>query len=259
MQKLGILVIGASAFALASTAANADGYQPVAIKAVAPCCDGWTGFYIGTHGGYGWKKNDFSEFLGTIGGTQFFVGGIDSEGWLLGGQAGYNWQKGALVGGLELDFSASDIDGSSSTVLPLGAGSTDTITRADDVRWLGSARARLGVTPGGCCSNFLLYGTGGLAWERFDRTATSARVSATLTQTIVSTTPDDRFGWVLGVGGEAKLGGSGWLGRIEYLHYEFGTSETTTTVTSTIPTNNSAESDDNQTIEVIRTGLSYKF
>ena len=36
-----------------------------------------------------------------------------------------------------------------------------------------------------------------------------------------------RFGWVAGVGGEMRLFNSNWLGRLEYLHYDFGRSDTT--------------------------------
>src|SRR5262245_23217108 len=71
--------------------------------------------------------------------------------------------------------------------------------------------------------------------------------------------PNDRFGWVVGVGREAKLGGTGWVGRVEYLHYEFGTSESTNVVTTTTPGGSSAEKADNQTINVIRAGLWCRF
>jgi outer membrane immunogenic protein len=56
---------------------------------------------------------------------------------------------------------------------------------------------------------------------------------------------------------KAKLGG-GWIGRIEYLRYQFGTSLTTTTVTQNAP-GSFAESASDQKIDVLRAGLSYKF
>ena len=71
----------------------------------------WTGFYLGVHGGYGWKSNDFSFDEGAAG----RLGGIDSRGWLAGGHAGYNWQYGRAVAGLEADFSLTGIKGSSTT------------------------------------------------------------------------------------------------------------------------------------------------
>jgi hypothetical protein len=271
MNKVHASLLGVGtglALALATTSASADGYPRGSIKDAAPCCDTWKGFYLGIHGGYGWKDNDFAEFVGTNqpGGTQVFVGGIDSKGWLFGAHAGYNWQYGAVVGGLELDLSSTSIDGTSAPAVVTSPGVVEINTRADDVQWLGSARARLGYAPqrgSGCCGgNFLLYATGGLAWERFERTNTSVTTLAQQQIMITSTSvaPHDRFGWVIGAGAEAKLGGSKWVGRIEYLHYEFGTSETVNsqTIVGAAGTNFS-EKADNQTIDVIRAGLSYKF
>jgi outer membrane immunogenic protein len=256
------------ALALATTAASADGYPRGSIKDPVPCCDTWQGFYLGIHGGYGWKENDFAEFVGTNfpSLSQVYVGGIDSKGWLFGAQAGYNWQYGALVGGLELDISSTSIDGTSAPAGVTQQGVVETHTRADDVQWLGSARARLGFAPqrgSGCCGgNVLLYATGGLAWERFERTNSNVTTinPPGFTITSGSVVPNDRFGWVAGLGAEAKVGGSNWVGRIEYLHYEFGTSETVNfqTITGAAGTN-FRERADNQTIEVIRAGLSYKF
>lgn len=243
-----------------TTAMAAD--MPAKGPAVAPApiaFNDWSGFYVGIHGGYGWKSDDFHEFLGTIGGTQFFAGGIDSKGWVVGGHVGYNWQRGWFVGGLELDMSATGIDGTSTPViLNFGGGVTQTVTREDDVKWLGSARARLGWAPQTAWP-FWLYATGGLAWERFDRTNNTFTVAPGVTQTVTTKSPNDRFGWVIGAGAEAKLWASNWLIRLEYLHYEFGSSDTVTTVVSSVPGGNFAESNGNQTIDVVRGGLSYKF
>jgi outer membrane immunogenic protein len=258
------LLLGASAaaaLALSTVAASADGYRRGSVKD-APCCDSWSGFYVGIHGGYGWKDNDFAEVISVT--PLQTIGGIDSDGWVLGFQAGHNWQRGPIVGGLEIDFSSSSISGTSAPVIRnLGGGVTITDTVGDDVKWLGTARARLGyaIGGGGCCSNFLIYGTGGLAWERVDRVETTITVVPGTTQTVITRDPRDWFGWVVGVGAEAKLAGTGWVGRIEYLHYDFGELEPTTTVI-TVPAgagNNFSDSSGRQTIEVIRAGLSYKF
>ncbi len=37
-----------------------------------------------------------------------------------------------------------------------------------------------------------------------------------------TSTPTWRFGWVAGIGGEARVFDSNWLARLEYLHYDFG-------------------------------------
>ena len=64
----------------------------------------WSGLYIGVHAGYGWTDLDW-----TAGGTTVNDSGA---GWLGGGQVGYNWQRGALVFGVEADISSSGMDGS---------------------------------------------------------------------------------------------------------------------------------------------------
>jgi opacity protein-like surface antigen len=261
--KASLLALSATVgCALVATAASADGYHRGSVKDAPPCCDSWSGFYLGLHAGYGWKDNDFAEVISVA--PLLTIGGIDSRGWLFGGQAGYNWQRGFVVGGLEIDFSKSNIRGSSTPLVRnLGGGVTITDIEGDDVQYLGSARARLGFTGGGwgggCCSNFLLYATGGLAWERVDRIDTTVLTAPGVTQRVVTRDPRDWFGWVAGVGAEAKLGSSNWIGRIEYLHYDFGTVEQTTSVTTNVANQNFSDSGGKQTIEVLRAAISYKF
>src|SRR3989442_4188532 len=73
------------------------------------------------------------------------IDGIESKGSVWGGQAGYNWQSGPVVAILELDFSISNITGISipSTI----HNASETVTVADDVKYLGSAQTRLGYSP----------------------------------------------------------------------------------------------------------------
>ncbi len=210
----------------------------------------WAGFYLGAHGGYGWKENDFSVNAF----SNAFIGGIKSAGWLGGGQAGYNWQYAKVVAGLEIDGSATGIQGTS---LPVTSGGT-TGTLSDNVKYLGTARGRLGWTPAG---DWLLYGTGGLAWERANRSLVEVTPGGQANiNTVVSETPRDHFGWVAGVGVETMIRNSNWIARLEYLHYDFGTVESAEVQTSTDPASQSfAERGGHQTIEAVRAGLSYKF
>jgi opacity protein-like surface antigen len=210
----------------------------------------WAGFYIGGHGGYGWKENDFSKNFFLDG----FVGGIKSTGWLAGGQAGYNWQYASVVGGVEIDGSATGIKGSSAPV----TATTLTETQSDNVKYLGTVRGRLGWTP---ASTWLLYGTGGLAWERVNRSIRDfSDFGAGNIQVGTSDTPRDHFGWVAGVGVESFIGSPNWIGRLEYLHYDFGTVESADAIVSNSPGLASrAERGGRQTIDTVRAGVSYKF
>jgi opacity protein-like surface antigen len=209
----------------------------------------WAGFYLGAHAGYGWKDNDFStNFI-----NDAFIGGISSRGWLGGGQAGYNWQYASAVAGLELDGSATGIKGST----PAVTSGIRTLTLSDDVKYLGTARGRLGWTPAG---NWLLYGTGGLAWERVHRSILRVSTVPAATSTLANDEPRDHFGWVAGAGVESFIGSSNWVARLEYLHYDFGTVESTNITTSNVPgTPSTTDRGGRQTIETVRAGLSYKF
>lgn len=90
-------------------------------------------------------------------------GPANSSGWLAGAVAGYNWQKGRMVVGIEGDASWTSLKSETTGtfvdpsapnfVFPSG----DTFARID---WYGTVRARVGLVVG----SFLVYGTGGLAY-----------------------------------------------------------------------------------------------
>ena len=71
----------------------------------------------------------------------------------------------------------------------------------------------------------------------------------------------DQIGWVAGAGVETFIGSSNWIARLEYLHYDFGNIDPTTSVSWTAPAPAFASSDHggHQTIETVRAGASYKF
>ena len=217
----------------------------------------WAGFYLGAHGGYAWKDNDFTQVVNFFDLAQ--VGGIKSRGWVAGGHTGYNWQYGRVVTGLEVDFSLSGLKGNSATVVGGNgfAGFTETHLLSDRVKYLASARVRLGWLP---TDNVLLYATGGPAWERLERTGATLSAQAGLSMTETTRTPFDHFGGVVGAGAEWTPWGPNWIGRLEYLHYDFGKVQDTVTRTSTVPGIASySEKRGRQTIEVVRAGISYKF
>jgi opacity protein-like surface antigen len=246
-----IFLASCSWLLLTVAASAADVPFPIA-KAPPALASSWAGFYLGLHGGYGWRDSDFLEVVSV---TPFSsVNGIKSRGGLFGAQAGYNWQFGRAVTGLEFDFSGTDIRGSNFGIIPLANGIVITEMRDDRVKYLGTARGRVGWLP---TDTVLLYGTAGLAWERYERTNS---VFSTTGSSNSSRTPFDRFGWVAGAGVEAMLFGPHWIGRIEYLHYDFGRAESALAETIVGPGGFSiVGTGGNQTIDVVRAGLSYKF
>ena len=213
----------------------------------------WSGFYIGGHAGYGWGRDPFTDPNEGADGT-ITITGINSNGFVGGIQAGVNRQMGAWVGGLEFDFSESGINGSTSATVPLtgGATGTDTLTESDNFELLGSARARVGYVA---WPDVLIYGTGGLAWTRIAQgtAETTVVTSGGTSSASLSTNVNWELGWVAGLGVEARLWNSNWLGRLEYLHYDFGDSG------SSFDDSGVTFSSGHLTTDVVRAGLSYKF
>jgi opacity protein-like surface antigen len=216
----------------------------------------WSGYYLGGHAGYGWGRDPISDSV--FGGKASLpLSDVNSRGLVGGFQAGANWQMASWVSGLEIDLSATGIKGSTTGVATDGSG-TETVT--DRFKLLGSARARLGfLFP---WPNVLLYGTGGLAWTRLEvddvRNSTAGGANG-------DTFPLWKFGWVAGVGGEARLGDSNWLLRLEYLHYDFGNSGNDATAFNIVPlvgptqSSGTSRTTGHLTADVVRTGLSFKF
>jgi outer membrane immunogenic protein len=213
---------GIGVLASIAAATGAASAADMAVKApprvpVAPVyLSDWAGFYIGINGGGGWGHTTFDgspELNATTSGGVF------------GGHAGYNWQYGSVVAGLEADFDGADVR---KTVLGVEQKTNE----------LASARARVGYV---ILPNLLAYGTAGAGWGHF-----------TLTDTFGSgaSSAIDQFGWVAGAGLEYKLIDHVLL-RAEYLHYDFAKTGI----------GNPATGFDNvkETVDVVRGGLSYKF
>jgi opacity protein-like surface antigen len=102
-----------------------------------------------------------------------------------------------------------------------------------------------------------------LAWTRFVQN--SNQTSAVFDpfappangQVLTTSTPTWQFGWVAGLGAEARLFDTNWLARLEYLHYDFG--NTGSAFASDFHGVVSSLSGGDLTVDVVRAGLSYKF
>jgi len=99
MRRLGLALLASTAFVGAAAAADIQAARPVykaPVLAPVPVYN-WTGFYVGVNAGYSWGQQDNS-----ISGTA--VGTNKVNGFIGGGQIGYNWQVNQIVFGLEADF-----------------------------------------------------------------------------------------------------------------------------------------------------------
>ena len=211
---------------------------PPAYRAVA----NWGGFYIGGNVGVGLAR-DRSTF--SVGGVPFATADTAVFGAVAGGQAGYNWQSGALVLGAEADFDWSNPKGSISAQCAI-CGPVTNASLEHDVDWFGTARARIGYAADG----WLAYATGGYAFGRvaLKGTATGGGVNASLTQ---NATPS---GWTIGGGAELALSPN-WSARLEYLYVDLGTVNNTIVVTGAPSLTDSARIQMN----VVRAGVNYRF
>ena len=177
----------------ATSAVAADlprGMPPTKAPAYVPVAGyTWTGFYAGINGGYGFGGSNWSAF-----GTD-----TDVSGGLVGITAGYNWQAGNLVFGLEGDMDWSNIRGSFvSAACPTGCETKN--------NWLGTFRGRLGYAV----DRVMPYVTGGLAVG--DVHATQAGIGSV---------SDTNAGWTIGGGIEAVIAPN-WTAKLEYLYVDLG-------------------------------------
>jgi outer membrane immunogenic protein len=103
MSALAVLTV-----ADAVNAADLARRQQMPVKALvyAPVYN-WSGFYVGINSGGAWGTSNWSNPLGSS--------SFNAKGGLIGGTAGYNWQMGRAMFGLEGDIDWSGIKGSGPT------------------------------------------------------------------------------------------------------------------------------------------------
>jgi outer membrane immunogenic protein len=147
----------------------------------------WRGAYAGLHAGYGWSG--------------------DANGFVGGGQVGYNWQSQQFVYGIEADISLSNIGVDETVVTPFG------VARASaEIDWLATIRGRAGVLVQ---PRLLVYGTAGLAIV-----SASGKASASVPglPTISVSDRETETGFVYGLGVESKWTDTTSV-RVEYLGF----------------------------------------
>jgi outer membrane immunogenic protein len=187
--------------------------------AMAPAYN-WSGFYLGINGGGGWGHSNWDTSSDRVG----------LSGGLVGGTAGYNWQLGNAVLGIEGDIDWANLKGTnSSTLCPAGCSTSDS--------WLSTVRGRAGYAFGGV----LPYLTGGLAVGDI-RAATPGFAGASNTSA----------GWTAGGGIEFALPGN-WSAKAEYLYVDLGRFNCGVNCNG-LPSDNVSMHDN-----VVRAGVNYRF
>jgi len=267
----------------------------------------WTGWYVGVNAGasFGTADTDFhgapifavntllpSPVTDHITSAFAFSDQAQPNGFMGGGQIGYNWQYSPLiVVGVEADFQGA-LEKDTSNLGPQNVNFTSvaavcgtsthpctaTLSHTTQIDWFGTVRARIGYVWGN--GNVMSYLTGGLAYGEvkingtnaisgpFDSSLADGTISATATfsQSHVNT------GWVVGYGTEGVIdfwGARNWTWKIEGLWMDLGSLDATgpssiscitcVIVAGTTFTGGQVSTHTHFTDGVLRGGLNYKF
>jgi outer membrane immunogenic protein len=225
MDKKILMLAVAGSFAVVGAAAHA---QPVAGAA------NWSGLYIGANGGWNWNSTQsrssvtVNQLTGvdagagpvTVPATTFPSGrfGHANDGFMGGGQVGYNLQAGGFVFGAEGDFDGlSNSHGQTNFYsLPatgLTTGSTVSVRTETNPDWVATLRGRAGFA----LDRMLIYGTGGVAWAEMHNRA-SFTYTPSVTAAVTTANPGATFGPYSNGGGDDGVR-TGWTagGGVEFL------------------------------------------
>ena len=136
-----------------------------------------------------------------------------------------------------------------------GVGVAPTASFDQHIQWFVTLRPRVGmlVTP-----SALLYVTGGLAVAGIETDGVISGLTGAGVPVSAAWSHDStKWGWVIGAGLEARLGGN-WTGKIEGLYMDYGSvSGSTSLLTSAPPLR--FDYDSKITDVVLRAGVNYHF
>jgi outer membrane immunogenic protein len=194
----------------------------------------WSGPYVGVQGGYGWQSNNDIDEITTATGVLINQIPRDDKGYFGGLHAGYNFANGSFVYGIESDLEYSGIESDGFD------GLGNHLDKSID--WLGSLRARAGVTV----DRALLYVTGGLAAGLVDMEAREDGVTSISESELA-------FGWTAGAGVEFAITDS-LSANVEYRYTDLADTENTGTIF-----NGGFTYEHENRFQAVRAGLSWHF
>lgn len=205
----------------------------------------WNGFYVGAHIGGTWGTTESeinSIALGPIalGGFTLPVSSHAFNGFIGGGQIGYNWQSGIVVFGVEAELSGTSAKGTAPCLLVLSC--------KTDQDWVGTAAARLGLADG----HNLFYVKGGAAWSQNTYSA-DLNVLVGLHTEVKET----RTGWLVGAGIERAIANTGLSAKLEYNYVDYGSKDFHFPLAIGVPVDVGTNIREYQ--HVVKVGFNYKF
>jgi outer membrane immunogenic protein len=239
MKKVLFGAIGLAALAAPAYAADLPQRPPPApAPVVVPYIYDWTGFYIGANGGYGSNRACWGAFV--VDGATFNTEGCNSKsGGIFGGQAGYRWQIGGAVFGLELQGDWANLRASIPSIAFPGGFDYSKVTS------VGLFTGQIGYAWGPA----LLYVKGGGAWANNNFTVVNA---AGLGFINVSS---NRVGGSVGVGFEYGFTPN-WSVGVEYDHLMMGSANNSFSCSAGCA---AAANTISQNIDMVAVRVNYKF
>jgi opacity protein-like surface antigen len=223
------LSIGSSMAAVA-----ADLSQPVYKAPPPPPPYNWTGFYIGPNIGGAWSTGTLTDEF-----TDASLG-VNNDGFIGGGQLGFNYQISNWVWGVEWDMDWTSIRRTATADILQASFNTDWITTL-------TGRVGLAVDRGFFVDHSLFYVKGGGAWVRNSATLTDLTTGASAS---ASNTND---GWTVGAGWEWGFAPN-WSTKIEYDFVRLDNWSATDPIFATSDTFTISRD-----ISMVKVGVNYRF
>lgn len=251
MRRIGLALLASTMFVGAAAAADMPVKAPVYKAPVVAPPYNWAGFYVGLNAGGSWGRQD-NSLVTVPGGVVGFTNSDKLNGFIGGGQVGYNWQINQWVLGLEADFQGSGQKSDGSFLIPSIAGIAVvpglTASYTDKLEWFGTVRGRVGYA----WDRWLAYFTGGWA---FGHGTLSGTGTTTPAGTVLAfSASQDYNGWTLGGGLEWAFMDH-WSAKAEYLYIDFGNGPTVVANTAGTLAIASGKMTDN----ILRLGVNYHF
>jgi outer membrane immunogenic protein len=250
-HKFGLALAAVASLGLGALGSASAADMPV--KALPPVVIpfSWTGFYVGGFVGGAWSDSvnspDATNPSTVTAGALTFLPGVPAScdgitpglktgciahynlgaSVVAGGTAGYNWQSGKLVAGIEGEIGYMHLSGGAPLPFlggaPCGAPCPATFnTTLGD--WYGTLAARFGVTADvfnpAFSNHLLLYVKGGGAVTRLSSSENLVAAPPLIAATVSFGGTSNIWGWVAGAGAEWALN-QNWSVKAEYEYLGF--------------------------------------
>ena len=223
-------LVAAAALVVGVTGVASAADMPAKARPMPPATTGsWEGLYFGAHIGAA-----FGTIESGVPAPPFPIVSAAVNGFIGGGQIGYNFQSGPVVFGVELDASGSGLKGTAPCLIVL--------TCDRKVDWFGTVTGRVGFTA----DRALIYVKGGGAWANFDYNTSLVGVG-------IASANEDKWGWVVGAGIEYAFMPN-WSAKLEYNFMDFGKD---TIVFNTVG-GGTVNVDSQQYIHAVKFGVNYR-